>query len=72
MATNDGGPAFPTVDANYREGDYGTMGMSLRDYFAAAALQGIIAAYPQANVPDAAATAFQYADALLAAREKKQ
>ena len=30
----DGGPAFPTVDANRAE-DYGTYGMTLRDYFAA-------------------------------------
>lgn len=29
----NGGPAFPTVDANRPE-DYGTHGMSLRDYFA--------------------------------------
>lgn len=30
----DGGPAFPTVDANDAQ-DYGTRGMTLRDYFAA-------------------------------------
>lgn len=36
MSKEDGGPAFPTVDAN-REEDYGTRGMSLRDYFAAKA-----------------------------------
>lgn len=34
---NDGGPAFP----DYHEVlEYGSSGMSLRDYFAAAALQG--------------------------------
>ena len=33
--TNDGGPAFPR--------EYGSKGMSLRDYFAAAALQGLCA-----------------------------
>lgn len=32
-----GGPAFPTVDANDFQ-DYGTRGMTLRDYFAAKAL----------------------------------
>jgi len=34
----DGGPAFPTVDAN-RDADYGTRGMALRDYFAGKAIQ---------------------------------
>jgi hypothetical protein len=41
---NDGGPAFPTVDANRTE-DYGTYGMTLRNYFAAKALQGCMAYY---------------------------
>ena len=37
---NTGGPAFPYVcDADF---DYGT-GMALRDYFAAKAMQGLIA-----------------------------
>ena len=34
MSANDGGPAFPTVDAN-RDEDYGTRGMTLRDYYIA-------------------------------------
>lgn len=41
MSKENGGPAFPTVDAN-REEDYGTRGMSLRDYFAAKAMQGFM------------------------------
>ena len=68
MSTNTGGPAFPYVcDADF---DYGT-GMTLRDYFAAKAMQGLIAAWtvgvPEANA--AAAAAYQYADAMLKARD---
>lgn len=33
MSEKDGGPAFPTVDAN-RPADFGTCGMTLRDFFA--------------------------------------
>ena len=39
---NDGGPAYPTVDAN-RSLDCGTYGMTLRDYFAAKAMNALIA-----------------------------
>lgn len=39
MKNNDGGPAFPCIDgsANYHQ-----IGMSLRDYFAAKAMQGLL------------------------------
>jgi hypothetical protein len=44
---NDGGPAFPTPEIlDERRGEvlqYGGPGMSLRDYFAAAALTGMLA-----------------------------
>jgi hypothetical protein len=73
---DDGGPAFPFSALSpegpsvYRDNE----GMSLRDYFAAAALQGYLAAYTGADVrmpdPDAAAArAFEYADAMLKARK---
>lgn len=39
--TNTGGPAFP-VHPSLREGAYGE-GMTLRDYFAAKAMQGLLA-----------------------------
>lgn len=40
---DDGGPAFPfPSDAN--AGEPGELGMTLRDYFAAAAMQGLCAA----------------------------
>jgi len=62
---NDGGPAFPN-------GSDGTMGMSLRDWFAGMAMQGLIARNDEgtgdliADVPD---YALQIADAMLAALE---
>ena len=47
---SDGGPAFPTTPGQYvdqkreiMQGLPGSTGMSLRDYFAAAAVQGLVA-----------------------------
>ena len=47
-------------------------GMTLRDYFAAAALQGIIASnlWPNLDVRDRARGAYAYASAMLEARVK--
>ena len=68
----DGGPAFPTVDANRAE-DYGTYGMTLRDYFAAKAMQAgltTIAEYPDENWRvGLAMDAYAMADAMLKARK---
>jgi len=63
---NDGGPAFPLNDP------LKSTGMTLRDYFAAAALQGNIA-HPEVtgNRDDIAMDAYKYADAMLKAREAK-
>jgi hypothetical protein len=62
---NDGGPAFPTP-AGIQHND----GMTLRDYFAAAALQGNLIE-PTANNEEVAKCAYQLADAMLRAREAK-
>ena len=67
----DGGPAF----GGYRERPEGPdepiMGMSLRDYFAAAALQGAIANERKGADPTYIARgAYIVADAMLAEREK--
>jgi hypothetical protein len=68
---NDGGPAFPhttqwdgiTPAINYH-------GISMRDYFAAAALQGNIAHTKITGTRnDIAMDAYKYADAMLKARE---
>ena len=70
-----GGPAFPlhTHDWHKRVSDRGyvnhdfTMGMTLRDYFAAKAMQALA----QGNYFDATARqAYMIADAMLEAREK--
>ena len=62
-----GGPAFPT---NYRH-RANCPGMELRDYFAAKAMQGFLAA-EYAYRPDVwAKEAYGMADAMLKAREVK-
>lgn len=70
---NDGGPAFPNVppDSQYSKWD---MGMTLRDYFAAAALQGFMAAHTSGGclVDDLYAKyAYDLADAMLKQRDLK-
>ena len=70
---NDGGPAFPMPDSHHANGQvqYGHLGMTLRDYFAAAALQGILADGGGASWDDDAKNAFKAADEMLKAREGK-
>lgn len=76
MSERHGGSAFPVLPPdthNYREWP-AEPGMSLRDYFAAAALQGILASYagPDCGLPNddtAAVRAYDYADAMLKARK---
>lgn len=69
---DDGGCAFPV--------DHGmSPGMSLRDYFAAVALQGILAnsfcngtgqTLPHASIEQGVELAYKYADAMLIERTK--
>lgn len=75
--TNDGGAAFPVPPdrTNVVEGgnihwSYAHPGMTLRDYFAAAALQGMLAYYHGYGSFYAAGSAYQYADAMLAERNR--
>jgi hypothetical protein len=71
---NDGGPAFARDTHMDKEiGLYVRQeGMSLRDYFAAAALQGILArGQTLSSKKDEGIEAFQYSDAMLKAREAK-
>lgn len=81
---NDGGPAFPIPSPEMTSKGqtvYETQGMKLRDYFAAAALQGFIAAMPHMsnlqthddsplNEKAISAQAFAFADAMLKERSK--
>ena len=72
---NEGGPAFPRAAAETQNPDAfhpPQDGMSLRDYFAGQALVGIVSRMaPNARLPndESAAWAYQFADAMLAARE---
>lgn len=65
---NNGGPVFPTP-AGVQHND----GMTLRDYFAAAALQGLMAKVdPEDHWADYRAKwSYEAADAMLKAREDK-
>jgi hypothetical protein len=69
---NDGsGPAFPTL---FIEPEYGSgyKGMTLRDYFAAQALAGMMARKDSDGWPnhEVAGNCYSYADAMLAARKE--
>jgi diphthamide synthase subunit DPH2 len=59
---DDGGAAFPS---EY----YAEQGMTLRDYFAAAALQGLLANGCYGSCDSAANHAYGYADAMIKARK---
>ena len=68
---SDGGSAFPHETYNGYDS-----GMTLRDYFAAAAMQGIIsdASVPASSKKDGelvSRSAYAFADAMLKAREAK-
>lgn len=73
MCKNTGGQAFPVAGSDH---NYAEEGMSLRDYFAAKALQGWLASYPAdavhpvaaGNTAQVAQMAYIMADAMLEAR----
>jgi len=72
---NDGGPAFPLVYYSEPIGSIGPQlivkgGMDLRDYFAAAIMQGLMASQYQVEDPYPI-YAYKIADAMLKAREVK-
>jgi hypothetical protein len=75
---NDGGPAFPSEVWDSEGCPQHTQGMSLRDYFAAKAMQAMLsghfAKYGHEDYwprPEIAAEAYEMADAMLAARKEK-
>ncbi len=65
---NTGGPAFPT-DIEHQNGsnNYHYEGMTLRDYFAAKAMQEWVGVF---DAEEGAKRAYEWADAMLRAREK--
>lgn len=78
MSGRDGGPAFPAViplEYSEQQGksypNYESAGMTLRDYFAAAAITGLIAQSDKAGRADEfARQAYVVADAMLEERAK--
>lgn len=66
-----GGPAFPGIDYVSQHGKKNPEGMTLRDYFAAKAMQGLLAAHnPKVDVSEPIAKyAYAVADAMLEARK---
>ncbi|AMA03110.1 hypothetical protein ACSITO_000365 [Enterobacter hormaechei] len=69
MSNKEYEQAFPTRDDNY-DSKYSGPGMTLRDYFAAKAMQGIISSECNYGAfSDLASDAYSIADAMLRARE---
>ena len=70
--TNTGGPAFPFEYFDEQLQRARVMhGMTLRDYFAAKAMQSICNVWPRITPESTAKTAYEFADAMLRAREAK-
>lgn len=68
------GPAFPRPESLYPDGsvsDPGALGMTLRDWFAGKAMQGMLAAAENYQTSELAMYAYQVADAMLKERESK-
>ena len=75
MSMKDGGPAFAAGAYEHNSGGYLAWqdGMSLRDYFAAKALPACIAAALNTSLSELQVSelAYNFADAMLKAREEK-
>jgi hypothetical protein len=69
--TNTGGPAFPLHNHGVQTLGMHLSGMTLRDYFAAKAMQSLILGLTghDNEIPDTAEDAYEFADAMLKARE---
>ena len=75
MTKQTGGPAFPIVEYKQPVGGGSHMmtiigGMTLRDYFAAKAMQSYVSHNKVYDFEDIAAVSFRVADAMLKAREQ--
>ena len=73
MRANNGGPAFPVtryVNADGETRESTPQGMTLRDYFAAKAMQQlVISVFKQEHVDGIVSASYIIADAMLKARE---
>jgi hypothetical protein len=75
--TNDGGPAFPVLEAITNTGSTrATPGMTLRDWFAGQALVGLLIDEGMGesgnHIDETCRDAYRYADEMLKVREKDQ
>jgi hypothetical protein len=70
--TNTGGPAFPCQWDHGAAGIQSFSGMTLRDYFAAKAMQGMVTdpSWQGGTCKTVASTAYEMADDMLRAREQ--
>lgn len=75
MVKHEDERAFPVTMGDGRGGSMTNLGMSLRDYFAAKAMQGILSCFAEYkgagdNMQSRAKLAYEVADAMLAERAK--
>jgi hypothetical protein len=69
MNKDTGGPAFPGLHPS-AECRYSEEGMTLRDYFAAKAMQGMLAADTNQSNRQLGETSYLVADAMMEARKQ--
>ena len=70
MSNKTGGPAFPNKSAAVNGGSsFDSSGMTLRDYFAAKAMQAVLVNGYFDKFESVASDAYKLADAMLRARE---
>ena len=62
-------PAFPVQSVYIEDQETNSRGMSLRDYMAAKAMQAIISSHDNTTLDFVSGKAYQYADAMMKARE---
>ena len=65
-------PAFPGVTYISMNGEKNPEGMTLRDYFAAKAMQGILSGYTHGSIPPTESltpASYKIADAMMKARQ---
>jgi len=63
-------PAFPSQSVYIEDQETNSRGMTLRDYFAAKVMQGLLASEVTAPMQEFAIRAYKMADAMLKAREE--
>ena len=71
--TNTGGPAFPQSSVEQLASKFNVQGMTMRDYFAAKAMQGYLGSpewLREVSPQGTAEAAYRVADAMLRAREQ--